>query len=39
MVIKVDYVGSPIIIMLTNVVIPLALVAYMLIGGPYDFII
>ena len=36
---KLEKVGSAIIILFTNVIIPLAFAGYLLLGGPYDFIV
>ena len=35
---KVDAVGSPIIIMFTNIIIPAAIGGYLLFGGPYEIV-
>ena len=37
--IKLEYVHSPIVIMFTNIIVPAILVSYTLLGGPYDKII
>ena len=37
--IKIEYVGSAIIILFTNVIVPVAIGAYVLTGGIYDAII
>lgn len=36
--IKISLIGNPITIMFIDVVLPLALVAYFLAGGPYDIL-
>jgi hypothetical protein len=37
--IKVDMVGSPLIIMLVCIIIPGILQAYLTVGGPFDYIV
>ena len=37
--ITVEMVGSPIIIMFTSFIIPIALISYFMSGGPYDYIV
>jgi len=36
---KLENVGSAIVILFTNVILPLAFAGYVLLGGPYDFIV
>ena len=36
---KLGTVGSAIIILFTNVIIPLAVAGYLLLGGPYDLVV
>jgi len=35
---KLDMVGSPIIIMFSNIIFPIILGAFFVVGGPYDYL-